>query len=248
MKVKLINFTQEALELLILTKSSRLDADTTLEEIMSWPEEKKLEHLDYMMNTIKTSFEFVNYAFEIKGVSRAFTHQFVRTRTASFQQQSQRTVDASDFDVVKTSDHIEFDVACKTALECYESMIAEGVQVQDARGVLPTNICTEIMMSANLRTLSDMASLRLCKRTQGEYQDVFKLMVVEILKVHPWAAPLLEVHCIKNGFCAFPNYKKCPVQKLTFKLDDYKRNNIRKAWKDSTHVANPVANKDGMTM
>ncbi len=245
--VEIVNFTPEALELLIYTKSGRLDTGTTLQEILGWPEEKKMEHLDYMMNTIKTSFEFVNYAFEIKGVSRAFTHQLVRTRTASFQQQSQRTVDASDFDYIQTSDNIEYLHACNTSLECYASMIEDGVSVQDARGVLPTNICTEIMMGANLRTLSQMAELRLCKRTQGEYQEVFKLMAAEILKVHPWAAPLLEAYCVKTGLCAFPNYKKCPVQKHTKNIDDYQRSVIRTAWEKSTHVANPVA-KDGRTM
>lgn len=247
MKVSIINYTQNALELLIFTKSSRLSAGTTLEEILNWDHEKKLEHLAYMMDTIKTSFEFVDYVIDIKGVSRAFTHQLVRTRTASFQQQSQRTVDASDFEVVRTSDHIEFGVACKTALECYESMLEDGVPVQDARGVLPTNICTEIVVKANLRTLSQMAELRLCKRTQGEYQEVFKLIVSEIIKIHPWAAPLLEVHCVKLGVCAFPRYDKCPVQKMTFKMDKYQQNNIRNIWAATTHAANPIA-KDGRTM
>jgi len=247
MEVKLINFTPNALELLIMTKSSRLDPGTTIEDVMKLSNEEKLDHLNYMFNTIKTSFEFLNYVFDIKGVSRAFTHQLVRTRTASFQQQSQRAVDASGFDYIETSDDPIFWNSCEDSIKSYKELIGKGESIQDARGVLPTNICTEIMVSANLRTLSDMSSTRLCKRTQGEYQDVFKAMVSEIIKVHPWFRPLLEVHCVKTGICQFPNYKKCPVQRYTIQIDDYQKNNIRRAWKESNHVANPVA-KDGKTM
>ena len=244
--VKLISMTPMAVELLIYTKSSRLDAGTTMDEIFSWPESKKMEHIDYMMKTIKGSFEFVDYVFEIKGVSRAFTHQLVRTRTASFQQQSQRTVNASSFDFLETTDHEAYKDACENSLINYAIMVDDGVPVQDARGVLPTAIHTEIMMKANLRTLHDMAKLRLCKRTQGEYQDVFKMMVKKILEIHPWAEPLLQPHCVSLGVCAFPRYTKCPVQKFCLNPEDV-RDKIKAVWSKSKHVANPVA-KDGMTM
>jgi hypothetical protein len=36
-----------------------------------------------------------------------------------------------------------------------------------------------------------MAKSRLSPRAQGEYQEVFKLMVGEVVKVHPWAEPFL---------------------------------------------------------
>ena len=246
-KVKLINYTNNALNLLIYTKSGRLNAGTTLEEIYGWPESKKLEHLDYMMNTIKTSFEFVDYIFEIKEVSRAFTHQVVRTRTASFQQQSQRTVDASGFGHIEPTDHPAYNKAFEVSLEAYMKMLEDGVPIQDARNVLGTGTHTEIFVKGNLRTFSNMAELRLCKRTQGEYQEVFKDMVKQILRIHPWAAPLLEVHCVKYGICAFPRYTKCPVQNSTFKLTKEHQDLIREKWAKSTHVANPVA-KNGMTM
>jgi flavin-dependent thymidylate synthase len=213
-KIQLINFTQSALELLIYTKSGRLNAGTKLSDIMGWPEEKKMEHLGYMMDTIKSAFEFVDYVFEIKEVSRAFTHQVVRTRPNSYQQQSQRTVDASDFGYVKSSNHPAYKRAFEIGLESYSKMLKDGVPIQDARNVLGTGIHTEILVKGNLRSFSDMAKLRLCKRTQGEYQDVFKEMKRQILEVHPWAAPLLEVHCVAYGVCAFPRYTKCPSSKV----------------------------------
>ncbi len=247
MKVKLINFTRGALDLLILTKSGRLDTGTNIEEIMMWTHEKKLDHLSYMMDTIKTSFEFVDYVFDISEVSRTFTHQVVRTRTAGFQQESQRAVDVRDHDYIKTTDHPSYKKVVEMSLEEYAKMIDDGVHVQDAREILPPAIHTRIFVKANLRTLSNMAELRLCKRTQGQYQEVFKEMVEQVLLWHPWAAPLLKVHCVKYGICAFPRYTKCPVQKhcLDPKLV---REKVEEVWSKSNHVANPVVNKNGVTM
>ncbi len=246
-KVELVNVTEDALELLIYTKSGRLKTGTTLSEIKSWSQEKKLEHLAYMMDTIKSSFDFDDYVFEIKGVSRAFTHQVVRTRTASFQQQAMRVVDAREHSYLISTDHPSYTKAFEFSLEEYGKMLDDGVAVQDARGVLGTGIHTEIFVKGNLRTLSNMAELRLCKRAEGEYQSVFKKMVAAVLNIHPWAAPLLRVHCVKYAVCACPRYDKCPVQINCIKPEDY-RAVIEAAWRNNQHVANPVANKNGMTM
>ncbi len=89
MKVSLISHTPHAAELLIFTKSTRLNMSPGLmDEIMSWSEDKKLAELEYMAATIPSSWEFVDYVFMIEGVSRAFTHQFVRSRNASYAQQT----------------------------------------------------------------------------------------------------------------------------------------------------------------
>src|SRR3954466_8252022 len=99
--VVLINYTSEARELLLYTKQTRLSLDAGLmDEIRAWPEEKKQAELDYMLGTIRSSWEFCDYVFAVNGVSRGFTHQYVRTREGSYAQQSQRTVDMSGFDFV----------------------------------------------------------------------------------------------------------------------------------------------------
>lgn len=246
-EVKIVNYTADALDLLIYTKSGRLATGTTLGEIKSWSYEMKMDHLDYMMDTIKSSFEFVDYVFKIKNVSRAFTHQLVRTRTASFQQQAMRVVDARNFTYLQSTEDDAYRNSVEDSLTAYGKMIDGGVPVQDARGALPIATHTEIFIKANLRTLSNMAELRLCKRAEGEYQSVFKKMVATVLDIHPWAAQLLRVYCIKTGICYFPRYKKCPVQQYCFDPRAV-RSGIELAWNTYTHVANPVANKDGMTM
>lgn len=246
-KIELANYTRNAIETLLYTKAGRLGQDVTFNQIMDWDKATKLNHLEYMFDTIQTSFEFVDYVFKIDNVSRAFTHQLVRTRTASFQQESQRTVDVSDHSALLV-DNKNYQDSIQCSLEDYQGLVESGMPIQDARGVLPTAIHTSIFMKVNLRTLSDMAGTRLCKRTQGEYQEVFKKIVAIILEIHPWAEPLLQVACVKTGICQFPRYTKCPVQKHTLNtIADSARHLIRQSWEESNHVANPKA-KDGKTM
>jgi flavin-dependent thymidylate synthase len=248
MKVELISYTPNALELLLYTKNTRLQGAQSLQDIIDWPMEKKLEHLAYMKDTIQSSWEFCEYVFEINGVTRAFTHQLVRTRTGSYAQESQRTVDVRESEVVNTSGDEFFDVVAEDILEKYGEMIDNGIQVQDARGILPTNVATSIIAKFDLRTIHNTAMTRLCTRTQGEYQKVFKDMVAEIVKVHPWANEFIKVHCAWYGVCAFPRYTECPVQEHTVigkRLDDMKVV-IEQVWERTNHVANPIA-KGGVT-
>lgn len=192
-----------------------------------------------MLGTIASSWEFVDYVFLIDGVSRAFTHQLVRTRQGSYAQQSQRTVNMSGFDYV-TPDGLEPDIFqidegkdknraelyknCMNEInKFYKAMIDEGVNPQDARGVLPTNIETNIIAKFNLRTLSHMAEERLCTRTQGEYQNVFRAIRDCVLEVHPWAEPFIRVYCAAHGICRFPNYHECPIKPPIFNPESGRR-------------------------
>jgi thymidylate synthase ThyX len=245
MKVTLLDYQEYALELLIFTKNTRLRAEQTMYDIMKWPMQDKLTELDYMKKTIQSSFEFVTYVFNIEGVSRNFTHQLVRTRNAVYAQESQRTVDVRNSAVLNVPWQAED--AAYVMVKLYGNLIEEGVQVQDARNILPTGIETSITMGTNLRELMHMAETRLCKRTQGEYQEVFKAMKAAIVDVHPYFESMIEVYCVKTGICCFPNYKECPVQKHTVFVTDRDKREIKDSWEFNQHVANPIA-KDGRTM
>lgn len=242
MNVTLISYTQDARELLLFTKQTRLTQDAALlQEIKEWPEERKAKELTYMLGTIQSSWEFVDYIFYISGVSRAFTHQFVRTREGelgddelytgprhkrlgSYAQQSQRTVDMTGAGFVMPQAvqwplNAEMRDFAGSIGEKYTEFLERGVKPQDARAILPTNVATSITAKFNLRTLSEMAKLRLCTRTQGEYQDVFRAMRLAIIKVHPWAEPFIRVHCAATGVCCFPNYAECPIKPGIFDPD-----------------------------
>jgi len=246
MNVQLIDFQGHALEILLLTKSTRLKG-ATLEEILKMPMEEKLNHFEYMKDTIKSSFEFCTYIFKISGVSRAFTQQLERTRTQAYAEQSLRAVDVRNTPVYNFGLCDDYDVAAVFAMGAYERMVDNGIPIQDARGILPIDVTTDIMVRTDLRTLHETAKVRLCTRTAGEYQNVFKEIKRLIGYVHPWAASMLNVACVDSGICCFPRYTECPVQEHTVKIDQFKKKAIEIVWNQTNHIANPVA-KNGVTM
>jgi flavin-dependent thymidylate synthase len=247
MQVTLVSYTQDALDLLLFTKSTRLKlSPRAMEEVKAWPPEKKQEELNYMLGTIKSSWEFCDFVFLIQDVTRAFTHQLVRHRVGTaFAQQAQRVVDMSDFDYVTTgtirdSDPAEsslqvvYDATMDNIHDGYQALLAAGANPQDARGVLPTNICTNIIFKANLRTLHQMAGERLCVKAQGEFQDVMRAMRDAVVAVYPWTEPMLRVHCASTGVCCFPNYsyEQCPVKAGVFNPETGRRWD-NKAWEQA---------------
>lgn len=249
MEVKLISVTPNAWELLLGTKSTRMRG----KDPATMNEEEKREHWAYMLDTIRSPFEFVDYIFEISGVSKNFTHQFVRTRTGAYQQETSRALDMSENGTVIPEAFAEdaelarlFYDAIADANCYYTKLIDAGAELQDARSILPSNMETKIKAKFNLRTLSDMSKVRLCTRTQGEYQTVFRAMRELVLKEHPWADSLLQPSCISLGKCAFPRHGKehCPYWR-----DWMDTKNGQEAlrvifWSTDMVTNNPVA-KDG---
>lgn len=204
---------EAAVNLLLFTKNTRLTMSPgLLEEIAAWPWEKKLAELEYMSNTIPSSWEFVHYTWMIEGVSRGFTHQFVRSRTFSFAQQTMRVLDVStgpgwDYytgpGIRSSSEYTATDEkedrayalyhgTMRIIANAYESLIEGGVPIEDARGILPTNILTNIVASCNMRTFVELVHKRSSLRVQGEYRDVLAAMKAEVLRVHPWMSLFID--------------------------------------------------------
>lgn len=267
MKVELIRYTQDALDLLLETKNTRM----TGKPVSEMTESEKQEHWRYMLDTIKSPFDFVDYIFDITAVSKNMTHQMVRTRTGAYQERTSRAQESSAFDAIRPkafehpSDcndenafddvHIrhhslaeKWDDAMATIDALYQELRTAGAEIQDARAVLPSNMQTHIMAKFNLRTLQQMASNRLCTRTQGEYQEVFRAMVAEVLKVHPWANPLLQPQCIGMGKCAFPRHGKahCPWYRDWMDTTAQQEELRIQFWDAAPITNNPVA-KDGVS-
>jgi flavin-dependent thymidylate synthase len=187
---------QYAAKVLIAAKETRL---LRAPEDRPTPDE---EQIQYIARTIPASWEFVHYTFLIKNVTRAFTHQFVRTRTASYAQESLRVVPVTggpgwQFTLGPTlKDKPEavrlIERQCEQIDATYRLLIESGVAIEDARGVLPTNIRTNIMMSCHLRTLTELVAKRSSERTQGEYREVLEMMVEAVKTVHPWTVAFFE--------------------------------------------------------
>lgn len=207
MKVTLIDYTGKgsgnpdyAANLLIFTKSTRLEMKPgLLSEIEGWPADRRMAELEYMSKTIPSSWEFCDFTFLLEGVTRAFTHQFVRTRTASFAQQTMRVLNVDGW-TYGTGPSIEGDHQMKATYDrtllgvswAYDSLIKHGAKIEDARGLLPTNIHTNIVAKMNLRTFCEMARKRASSRTQGEYRDVLDAMKSAVISALPWTEVFLN--------------------------------------------------------
>jgi len=207
MQVELINYTGAgsndpanwAASVLIYTKQTRLEMTPGLfEEILSWPGDRKEQELQYMARTLPSSWEFVDLHFLVSGVTRAFTHQMVRTRTASYAQQAQRVVKMKQFGYIAgpSLDTPEKEAIYHSVMRIiqhgYDDLISKGTLTQDARGILPTNILTNINVKLNFRAFVDLARKRSSPRVQDEYRQVIELMKSKVLEVYPWAGIFLN--------------------------------------------------------
>jgi len=213
MKVTLIDYTGNgnidahyAARLLVYTKNTRLEqGEETRNKIAAMTYDELKPDLDYISKTLRSSWEFVDYTFEIQAVTRAFTHQLVRTRTGSYAQQAQRVVNMGNFssempETVKNNPMatVMWDQCMDVIAKSYQGMQAEGIPNQDCRGLLPTNVHTNIIAKFNLRTMADILAKRKNLRAQGEYADVARAMEAEIMRVHPWAEPFINPDRLKT--------------------------------------------------
>ena len=197
--VTLIDYTKNAAVKLIFTKNTRLEmSPDELHNVNEWDWDQINEQLEYMSRTIPSSWEFVSYTFMIQNVTRAFTHQFVRTRQGSYAQQTMRVLEMANFSYRIPPALVDIPGAVNRYIETmadiqrgYDHLIQLGCKPEDARGVLPTNIHTNICARFNLRTLSEMARSRMGLRTQDEYREILGLMIDCVLDVNPWAKHFL---------------------------------------------------------
>lgn len=117
---------------------------------------------------LQTPLEFINTVWLLKGVTRAFTHQLVRTRIGvAYVQESMRFAELEKVRVLATREVPDnelptYELAARSAIAAYHGMVRRGVPRQAARGILPTNVLTNIYWSVNLRTLQTVMRQRLC--------------------------------------------------------------------------------------
>lgn len=131
------------------------------------------------------ALEHATYTFGISGVSRALTHQLVRHRLASYNQQSQRYVTYGGSMEVVVPEAIAadpkaaaiFDRAMAGAYKCYQDLLEMGVPAEDARYVLPNAKTSEIVVTMNVRELLHFFELRCCKRAQWEIREMADRML-----------------------------------------------------------------------
>lgn len=165
----------------------------------------------------ESPLEHVKFTFGIEGVSRALTHQIVRHRIASYSQQSQRYVKASEFNyivppVFEKNDDMkqrflglmnEIQDGYNGLLSLLEKNGTVGEKAnQDARFVLPQAAETKIVVTMNARELKHFFAHRCCARAQWE----IRRLAEEMLKICREALP--EVFNSAGAKCEALKY--CP--------------------------------------
>jgi hypothetical protein len=237
MKVELVDWTGKgtgdpwyAAALLIWAKNTRvMMTESSFEEIRKWPPNKLWNELEYVVNTLPASWEHVDFVFLLTGVTRAFTHQLVRTRTASYSQQAMQIGVKLDWEyhtgmTIKNNAEamaIYDDCMIQIAEAYQELMKIPGVHPEDARGILPTNILTNIVMKANLRTMCDLLRKRASPRNQGarpgdegEWAVCHREMKSRMIEALPWCDMFLNRDADKYAADAYLLLEQIPDKKL----------------------------------
>ena len=153
----------------------------------------------------ESPFEHISFTFGIEGISRAFSHQLVRHRMASFSQRSQRYCFEDGFNYIEPEDINEnedkiFRDFMRHSKEVYSKLIDKGVKPEDARMVLPNACETKIIVTMNARELLHFFKLRCCKRAQKEIREVAFMMKNICRKVAPNIFQYAGPNCLK-GYC-----------------------------------------------
>ncbi len=128
--------------------------------------------------------DHVVYMFEIEDVSRVTTHQLVRHRVASYDQESQRFSAATREGVItppsvqsNEAAYKAYDEALKAVYAAYEKMVAAGVPKEDARYILPTSIKTKLVMTLNARSLMHLVWQRTALQAQWEIRELAETLL-----------------------------------------------------------------------
>ncbi len=186
--------------------------------------------------------EQVWFEFAISGVSRAFSHQFVRHHIGiSFEQQSQRYVafKKGEFpytipETVKRAGMADkMEDAFDKLGDLYQEMLDAGVPAEDARFLIPNAANTNFKIVVNFLELLHICDLRLCTRAQWEFRQTASQMRAEINRTFPELAKYIQPKCGDKrwGYCdesledwaACPIGKKRPHKKQLFELFDAHR-------------------------
>lgn len=170
-----------------------------------------------------STLEHLSFTFAIEGISRAILAQLTRHRVGfSFSVQSQRYVRFGSFDRSKGFDYVVpekiaedkesirmFDEACSetydgTIQDIFESMMRKaqenydllrsfGVPAEDARAVLPQAAATNLVMTANLRSLLEFYAKRKAgKGAQAEIARLAEELKDAVIAVEPWTSQFFE--------------------------------------------------------
>ena len=188
-------------------------------------EEARAFAADALKSKIAAPLEWCQVALLIRGVSRDFTHQMVRQRTATYVQESMRFAVKDNaaaelplpFSIARLGENSDiYQAWVKHVFDTggfYDYLIANGIPAEDARKALLIGTSTQLHYRTNLRDLISHSGLRLCSQAQAEWKTVW----LEIIKaITAWAdtdyyerwqwreiVKMFRPICYQTGKCEF---------------------------------------------
>lgn len=215
MQVELLYHTQDP-ERAIATAARLCYAPVGAAELMESLSEERVKSVlrTILLSGHHSTLEHASYTFAIDGVSRALTHQLVRHRLASFNQQSQRYVKFKDgIDVVKPESIAEneeasarFDDLIAQIERAYQAFVEVGIPAEDARYILPNAAESKIVVTMNVRELLHFFELRCCNRAQWEIRELAHRMLELARPTAPYVFADAGAGCVRG---------RCPEGKMT---------------------------------
>ncbi len=143
----------------------------------------------------ESTLEHEKVTFKVT-TSRGVTHELVRHRLASYTQESTRYVKYGDknwYKIIypvhlanKSDEDVKkwYDIQVKIA-ESYGEMLTSGWQPQEARGILPNDLKTDIVVTMNLRALRHYFRLRCDKAAHSDIRIVAWELMYQLKDIIP---------------------------------------------------------------
>jgi thymidylate synthase (FAD) len=163
----------------------------------------RTDQKEYFANVLRSAhgsvLEHANYSFAFRDVSRVFTHELIRHRAGSaFSQESLRYVRLTDIgfrvppaleplrdqviSLVETLEEFQLNAAEQLDIDSGEMPFHVKKEITSAlRRLAPTGLSTDILWTANIRTLRHVIEMRTAPGAEEELRSVFHL-VAEIMK------------------------------------------------------------------
>lgn len=181
--------------------------------------------LDMNLSSI---LDFPYYVFAIEGVSRSFTHQWVRYRLAAHMQQSLRytKINPEGFDwfvippsILKKGSEaiIDYINNQQETGKFYKKYVKEGIPKEDSRFGLPIGVKTHISSAFDAEEYLHIINQRTCLDAQWEIRSVANAAMLAGMIVHPRIFKGAGPSCISEGKCTGRGHGRCEEDALEIK-------------------------------
>lgn len=191
----------------ILTQLDRAEIMSLLEKVARtcYKSEDKItpDSADkFIRGIIRSGHEAMieHYNITVKFIcSRGISHELVRHRIASFAQESTRwisyakekfnneitVIEPSQFNTWDNETKLLWQSAMKTSEEYYFRLVNKGLKGQFARGVLPTDLKTELNITCNLREWRTIFKLRAASDAHPDVRSIMLPLLNDFYQALP---------------------------------------------------------------